>query len=217
MYGSQTIEHPFGLSVYGSSIIRVEPDIASLRFSASLLQDKPKDAFSGVQLAVKSITDYLADENYDDFGSSRIALESTTEYIDGKSKFVGYTAKAEFHLILRDLERLESLLVGVVEAGANEIESVSYETSQLKLLRAEARMDAVAAALEKAKVYCEAANVKLGSVIHITDINPESLSERSTHGARFREFQIDNEENTEAFNPGAIAVGGAVLMAFRIV
>lgn len=216
MFGSQTIEHPFGLSVYGSSIIRVEPDVASIQFSASCIKKKPAEAFADVRTITKNVTAFLAEENFTDFGVSRILLEETREFVHGERKFIGYSATTKFHLILRELDKLEGLLVGIVGAGVNEIESVQHQIKDLKGVRATARAEAVASATGKAQIYCKAADVKLGSVIHITDINPESLSERSSHGTKFRQVGIDSGESIKAFNPGAVEVGAAVLLGFKI-
>ncbi len=43
---SQAIERPFGITVFGSSIMRIEPDIASLRFAVTRLEQHPKMHFA---------------------------------------------------------------------------------------------------------------------------------------------------------------------------
>ena len=47
-------------------------------------------------------------------------------------------------------------------AGANELTSVTFQTTRLKEVRADARRRAVAAAREKAELYCSAAGVSAG-------------------------------------------------------
>jgi len=41
----QALQTPFGISTFGSSIVRVDPDIASLKFTVSRLEQHPKEAF----------------------------------------------------------------------------------------------------------------------------------------------------------------------------
>src|SRR5229473_3394794 len=113
---NQSIEHPVGANVYGSAVLRTEPDRAVAEIGVVRVASTAKAAFSE-------------------------------------------TGKA----------------TDAVEAGANEVTSVKYLTTQLAELRAQARREAVAAARRKAEVYSEAAGVALGHVLHIEDVNPDSM------------------------------------------
>ncbi len=64
-----------------------------------------------------------------DVGVSRITLSQTYRYVGNENRFVGYTAKVAFHVLLQNLERLEEILSGVVDVGANEINSVELQTN----------------------------------------------------------------------------------------
>jgi uncharacterized protein YggE len=110
---------------------------------------------------------------------------------------------------------MEGLLVGVVDAGANEIGAVEFRTTRLKELRAEARRRAVAAAREKAENYCKAARVSLGAVIGLEDVNPTEVR-GSGEGETGREVSSDDPSPDHALTPGSIVVGAAVRMVFSI-
>ena len=212
----QAIERPFGISVFGSSITRIEPDMVSLKFAVSRLAQHPKEAFRDAHNGTQNIRAFLAQSEISDVSTSRVTLSQTFRYTGNESRFVGYTAKIAFHVLLRDLERMEDVLSGVVDAGANEISSVDFQTSRLKEVRADARRRAVAAAREKAENYCAAAGLTLGPVIHIEDVNPETLRGREGHMTRDIEPDADDTQPMRAFDPGSIIVGGAVRVAFEI-
>ncbi|MCI0624977.1 MAG: SIMPL domain-containing protein [Acidobacteria bacterium] len=215
MYPTQSIERPFGINVFGSSVARIEPDIASLKFAVARLADHPKDAFREAREGAQSVRATLAQLGVSDVGSSRITLSQTFRYTGSEQRFVGYTAKVAFHVLLHDPDRMEAVLSGVVDAGANEVNSVHLQTSRLKEIRAEARQRALEAAREKAINYCKAAEVALGPVVHIEDLNPDILEmARGEH--RMREAQPDDEEPLKAFDPGSIVVAAAVMVAFEI-
>jgi len=214
MNNTQAIKNPLGVTVFGSAVLRVEPDIASLRFTVSRLEKQPKDAFAATQKAVQKVRDYLNKADIDEVGSSRITLSQSFRYIGGEDKLLGYKAEVGFHLLLTDLVRTEEILVGVVDAGVNKIDAVDFQTTHLKELRAKARHRAVVAAREKAKIYCEAAGMKLGAVLHIEDVNPEQL--RGREGHIVREISPDDDGPIKAFDPGSIVVGGAVMVAFAL-
>lgn len=211
---SQLVRTPFGISVFGSSIIRVEPDIVSLNFAVSRLQQKPKDAFSDVKKAVQKVRKYLDQAEVDEVGSSRVTIEQSYRYSANENKFIGYTATIAFHVLLRNLDKIEDILSGIVDAGVNHIYSVNYQTTRLKELRADARRRAVEAAREKAENYCSAAGISLGKIIHIDHVNPDTLYSREGHVVR--EIQPDDSDDNQVFDPGSITIGGAVIIAFEI-
>ncbi len=215
MYPTQSIERPFGINVFGSSVARIEPDIASLKFGVVRLADHPKDAFREAREGAQSVRAALAQLSIHDVGSSRVTLSQTFRYTGGEQRFVGYTARVTFHVLLHDLDRMEAVLSGVVDAGANEVDSVQLQTSHLKEIRAEARQRALEAAREKAINYCRAAGVTLGPVVHIEDLNPDIL-EMAKGEHRMRETQPDDEEPLKAFDPGSIVVAAAVMVGFEI-
>lgn len=212
----QSINEPFGISVFGSSIIRVEPDIASLNFGVSRLEQHPRDAFREAREAAQAVRAYLDQHNVEEVSSSRVTLTQSFRYSGGEQRFIGYLARVAFHVIMGDLERVEEILIGVVDAGANEIHSTGFHTSRLKEIRAEARRRAMSAAREKAEIYCDAAGVTLGSVVHIEDVNPDLLRLRGMHESREQDSHADDEGPIRAFDPGSITVEGAVMVAFAL-
>ena len=115
------------------------------------------------------------------------------------------------------MDKTDSLLTGLIAAGANELTSVIFQTTRLKELRVDARRRAVVAAREKAELYCTAAGVSVGRVLAIEDVNPESLSGRN-EGHTYREPAIvDDWGEPAAIDPAAIAVGAAVNIVYEIV
>ena len=214
MAQEQLIQVPFGINVFGSALIRVDPDIVSLNFSVSRLHQHPKDAFQDVRKASQGVRKYLEQAKVGEVGTSRVNIAQTFRYISNENKFVGYTAKVAFHVLLRQLDSMEDVLSGIVDAGVNEIASVDFQTTRLKEIRAEARRRAVDAAREKAENYCNAAQVNLGKVIHIEDVNPDSLRGREGHVVH--QPQPDDGGEIKVFDPGSITVGAAVVVAFKI-
>ncbi len=214
MYVSQTIHKPLGINVFGSALIRIEPDLASLNFAVTHLAKHPKDAFAEVRAKAQTVRAYLAQAEISEVSSSHISLAEETEYANGKNRLMGYLAKIAFNVLLRDLSRVEEILAGIVDAGVNRISSVEFQTSQLREVRAEARRRAVEAAHYKAALYCEAGKVRLGEVLHIEDVNPDQL--RGYEGHVFYEVAPDDEGPVQAIDPGSIVVRAAVMMSYQI-
>ncbi len=209
-------KHHAGVKVFGSAILRVEPDMASLQFAVSRQAKQPKEAFQETHKAVKTVRSFLTQASVSvQVAASRVTLAQTFEYANGRHQSTGYSANASFHVLLSDLAQIEELLVGVVAAGANQIDAVEYRTTRLKELRAEVRRRAVAAGREKAENYCRAAGITLGEVIGMEDINPNVLR-GSGEGHVSQETTSDDSGPDQVFAPESIVVGAAVSLVFAI-
>jgi uncharacterized protein len=211
---SQAIRNPTGVTVFGSALLRVPPDVGSLSVAVVRTAKHPRDAFAEARDGAAAVAKYLKSANVADVRSSRVTLQQEYKYSGGESRFVGYQARIGFSVHLRELDRMEEVLTGVVDAGANHVDSVSFQTSRLREVRAEARALAVRSAREKAELYAKSAGVALGAVLHIEDVNPDVLTGRAEGHATFK---MDAEETGSGpIDPGAIAIGGAVRMCFAI-
>ncbi|MFC4309463.1 SIMPL domain-containing protein [Steroidobacter flavus] len=216
MYGSpqQAIPSPFGVTAFGSAVLRVAPDVASITCAVSRLEQKPDEAFAAARQAAQSIQACLSRLKVADFGASRITLAQVHHYINGQQKHAGYEARIGFSVQVPDLDQVEQIVCALVEAGANEIERVAFETKQIKEVRSEVRRLAVVAAREKAENYCRAAGVALGRVLHIEDVNPDSL-ELKVRGHTSRGLVGGDGGDGKAFGPSSVEVNAAVIVAFE--
>ena len=204
---SLTIENPFGISVFGSALIKTPPDLVSIQASVARTEQKPSAAFSKVRKIAHEVRDFLRQSNIEEFGMSQMTLAAEFAFTSGQRKFVGYTA--------RSLDRTEDIVSGLVDSGAEEIRSIEFQTSDLKEIRAKARQLAIVAAQEKARIYADAAGVSIGHVLHIQDVNPQVLQGRG-EGHVQREPVVDNDSDKQTLDPGAIEVGAAVMVAFSL-
>jgi uncharacterized protein len=217
MYTNQAIQRALGVTAFGSSLLRVDPDYASLRFAVTRVGAKPKDAFGAARAGAATVREAVrklgvADS---DVREGDITLEEAWEGYNQDRKMVGYRATVAFQAIVHDFATVEPMLVAVVEAGADRIHSVHPKTKRLKELRRDARVRAVHAAQAKAEVYAAAAGAKLGAALHIEDVNPEDISRRS----HLPDVDLSEHADAEvdAYKPGTITVAGAVLACFALV
>jgi uncharacterized protein YggE len=82
MSPSQAIRQPFGVTTYGSTIIRVDPDIASVQFAVLRTENHPKESFRAVREASKKVADYLQNDDYKkETSSSRISLSQALDFV----------------------------------------------------------------------------------------------------------------------------------------
>lgn len=216
MFVNQSIRTPLGVTVFGSSMLRVEPDIARVDFTVCRVHKEPQVVLDAVREAVEKVREVLRDLGVGEscVQVSRVDLETAFTGRYEERKFAGYEGTASISVLVEDLGITERLLVDVVEAGAHLIDGVEYMTSRLKELREEARVAAVKAAKKKAELYAKAAEVELGSVVHIEDVNPEQLRRRS-HTPDI-DISDHGDEPLAGLLSGSITISGAVMATFAI-
>jgi hypothetical protein len=228
MNDSFIIENPFGISVFGSALLRVSPDTVTIHAAITRLEPKPTESFAQARQGAQAVTKFLKGLKIKDFGLSRLSVSQEYRVVNQERKMVGYRAKIALTVIFTQLDLIEEVVSGLVEAGVDEVSFIEFSTSQLKELRTQARQLAMDAAREKAENYAAAAKVALGNLLHIQDVNPMVL-QRHTGRLRQNTFHIsglqheagrhegvDHEAGPQSLDPEAIEVGAAVLAAFRI-
>ncbi|MFE1958606.1 SIMPL domain-containing protein [Streptomyces sp. NPDC059479] len=212
MNGTQSIDAPWGVSVFGAASVDAVPDVARLRVAVRQTRQKPGEAFEVTRAAVNQIREAVRGHGIPDtaVSASRLNLETSWAY-GSERTFRGYECSASFVIELRELDILETVLVDIVEAGANQVDGVEFDVSTKKELRAQARTAAVAAAREKAALYGEAAGIRLGPVIHIKDVDSEKL--QNAYQSHSRGGGGGGEGD---LTPGKISVSAGVLVGFSI-
>ena len=217
----QSIRNPTGLNAYGSALIRVEPDHASLRFAVTRLEREPAKAFAQARDGSQAVAGFLRQAGIadGDVAASAVTLNQEVQFQGQERKFVGYRARVGYHVLLRDLTRLEPVLVGAVGAGADVVESVQLRTRKMREVRADARRMAMRAARAKAEILAGEAGARLGAVLHIEDVDAESAGRRgSSHYPADEDLTEDaaDTDDVRAWNPGHITVAAAVMVTWAL-
>ena len=84
-------------------------------------------------------------------------------------KIAGYQVTNEVHVKVRNLTTLGAFLDETVSLGANQVRGISFGVAEPAQLMDEARKRAIADAQRRARVYAEAAGLKLGKPIRIDE------------------------------------------------
>ncbi len=195
-----TIQNPHGLSMFGSCVVYVDPDYCTVDFAVTRIAAKPDDAAKATSQAASAVAGFLKASQIEqrNFRQSRTEIHIR----DGQ-----YIAEIRFNLTIDNLDKVEAILVGVINAGANDVRKVRYRSNRLRDSRTEARQGAFLAALKKAEIMAEAAGVKVGRVIHVEELEVDDL-EALEEG--------DDFQTSGAVNPNTIVVGAAVRVSFTI-
>ena len=81
----------------------------------------------------------------------------------------GYQVNQTMTIKIRNLDEVSAILDGVVSAGANQINSLSFEIDEPEKLKAEARKMAIADAKKKARELEKELGIDLGKIINFSE------------------------------------------------
>ena len=101
-------------------------------------------------------------------------LEITPQYkmeadYERRDQLLGYEASDTIEVVLRKFGRLDEFVSAAVEAGANTVESISFETTEIRKYQDDARKLAIKAAREKATLLASELGQKIGKARTITE------------------------------------------------
>ncbi len=166
------------ISVSEEAIVYAKPDKATISFGVETNDAKANVAKEANNVVVSKALAAIrkAGVNDDDIQTQRLTVEPSWEYNNQRRRqeFVGYQVRNVFVVTLKDLDKVEEVIVAAMEAGVNVMRGVNFETTQLAKFREQAREKALIAAKEKAD--------KMAAVLGRTVKQPLDIPDESQVG-----------------------------------
>jgi hypothetical protein len=157
------------ISVSGQGIVKVTSDQASIQFSVQTKGSNAADIKRQNDVAVDKALAFIKKLKLpkEDVLTKQVSLNPSYDYNQKKQSFV---ALQTIEIELKDLSKYEELMIGLVNAGVNQIDKVAFKSSKIKELETEARKLAIQDAKKKANDYVSVlAGQKVGKALTITD------------------------------------------------
>ncbi|HEU0223570.1 MAG TPA: SIMPL domain-containing protein [Paracoccaceae bacterium] len=169
---------PATITVSGTGEASAAPDLASISLGVVTTGATAAEALAANSTAMQAVFDLLAAEGIEDrdVQTSRFALSplwQDAEDDEEGPKITQYQADNLVTVRVREIGRLGGLLDRLAGEGANQINAIAFEISDPKAALEEAERAAIADALARGRLYAEAAGVKLGRVLSLTETGPE--------------------------------------------
>lgn len=162
--------------VSGTGEASAAPDIAFLNLGVEAEGATAAEALrknsAQMEATIKSLREAGVDKK--DIQTSSLNVGAKYDYSrdNAPPRIVGYQATNTVNVKLRNLDKAGSVIDKAVGVGANRLDSISFGFADPKPLMNSARKAAVADAHDRAALYAEAAGVKLGPVLTISDSPP---------------------------------------------
>jgi len=163
------------LTVQGSTEFEAAPDIAKVRFRVETQSLTAQDAQNKNRGIANAVHDALvrAGVRESELETTDYHVEKVQEWDPTGQKMVdkGYRASNAFVVSTKQLDQVGSLLDVGVQAGANNVESITFQLSDAKQkeVKTEALRRAAQNAREKAEALAEGTNVRLGKVKSVSE------------------------------------------------
>lgn len=160
------------VTVMGQGKVSYQPDIATILLAVQI------DKASSAEVALNQLSSRIdkviaAVKNLnippEDIQTQSYVIYTQYDYIENVSTVAGYNASQQLAVKVRNLDQAGDLVTEVISkataAGANRVDGVNFEVSNIEVLKQQARVQAINEAKGKASALAEAAGLRLKRVV----------------------------------------------------
>jgi len=160
------------LSAEGS--VAATPDRATITTGAVTQADSAGAAMAGQRERMAAVVAELKARGIDPKDIQTAGLDLSPVYAHAPERaegprIIAYRASNDVTVLVRDLASLGTTLDALVEAGANQIGGIRFGIGNEDELADQARRAAIAALLARRDLYADAAGLKLGRIIEMSE------------------------------------------------
>ena len=161
------------ITISASGSVSAVPDEATISSGVTSEAKTARDALTKNTDNMKKVIAELKTQGIEakDIQTTQFNVEPVHVYPkEGQAPSVtGYRVNNMVSIKVRDLDKLGGVLDQLVSAGANQMHGLSFDVSRAETLKDEARKQAVANALRRAKLLATAAGAEVGDVVQISE------------------------------------------------
>ncbi len=211
------------VAVQGEAEIQLPPDYAELELGVvtqgPVVGDALNDNNARMSRVVQAIEALGIAER--DIRTSDFAIQPKYEKlpqgeydIEDFRSIVGYAVANKVTVTVRNLPLVARIIDESVKAGANASSRVSFEVDHLTAHLDDARRQAVESAHHKAEVLSEAAQVKLGRAISITDNQADTSYNGRPQRFAIETIVVSASRFPTPIEPGLVTIHSAVTVVY---
>jgi len=161
---------PHTIAVTGEGIVKVVPDEATIRIRVENTGENTQNLKKQNDATISEVLKFLKQIKIAD-KDVRTEYMNLTKNYDYNTKTYTFAANQSLSVKLRDMDKYEELMKGLMDTGINRIDGVEFSSSQKEDLESQARKKAVANAQMKAKEYASVLNQTVGKAILISEFS----------------------------------------------
>ena len=158
------------ISVSSSEEVKITPDMAEIVYSVYTQANDAKECQKKNSEDLNRVVELLKGMGFEEASiqTSNYNLDPIYDWDDGQ-KITGYEMETRVTVSDIPIDRAGEVISASVDAGVNNIRSVTYMASKYDEAYQEALKKAVESAATKAQAMAEAGNCKLGPIVNINE------------------------------------------------
>ncbi len=212
-------------SVTGEAKRVAIPDVA--RFTVGVTSKGKSDLGSiqkGVNKTMDTIVQYLKEQGVEEKDIKTIQYDVSPQYSYPPCKYdysvspaewicppvdiIGYSVAQQAEVTIRNFEKIAEILGGVVEQGANDVSSLTFELEHPEELQNEARAEAIEKARQQAQSIAKAGKFRIGTLDSVID----NKAPYDSYGYE----RMAYSSAASSVQPGTQEISSSVTLRYRI-
>lgn len=217
------------ISVSGSAEVKVVPDQVVINLTIETLDKDLAKAKKDNDARVQRVLDVAKKTGISDqhMQTAQISVEPVYQQIERSGQYyrgeiIHYVVRRSVVLCLKDLTKFEGMLTNLLTSGATHVDGISFESTQLRKHRDEARAMATKAAKEKAQAIAGQLGEKLGRPRSINENTGWSggymsnVAQNVYAQSRSESAGADGDVSGNTFAPGQITISATINVVFDL-
>jgi len=224
-FAQNAIEPPL-ITVTGQAEVRVPPDEDVFTLVIESVEKDMLVANERTDVSVNHVLSIARKNNIkpEDVQTSQISVQPkyNTDNMDSEERskvprvLVGYEVSKTVGILLRELSRFDVLMADLLKAGITRLSNLEFRNSQIRKHRDQARVMAIRAAQEKAKLLAREIGQSIGPAYSITEEVDLGYGASAIQAVTTSRDTPSESESDSALSPGTIPVTARVTVKFRL-
>ncbi len=159
------------ISVSGTGETRISADTAVISLGVNARDKNVLKAQQKVNEAIAAIRKALIEQGVEEenITTDYINISPIYDYSFDLARLTAYSASTALAIRVTDMDKVGSLIDAAFEAGANDLNGITFSASDTQEAKAEALKMAVEDAKQKAEILAEAAGLKIAGIELISE------------------------------------------------
>lgn len=207
------------VTVQAKETVKVTPDMAKIDFWIRTEDSAPQVCQQENTKRLDEVLRYLKEQGVEEesIQTSEFSLDTIYDWSSDVRTVSGYEMRTQVTVTDVPVEKAGALLSGVIQAGANEIQSVSYFASNYDEAYEEALEKAMNMALTKAEALAHAGGCQVTQVLKIEEYGNWQTGRYVTSGNLMKaEAAMDSGAADMAVMPGQMEIEAQIQVVYRL-
>ena len=195
------------IAVVGEGVVKVTPDQVLIKVRVESEGSSAQQVKSDNDKAIDKVLKYTKSMGVKE-GDVKTEYVNLNKNYDYQTKEYKYVANQSISILLKDLNKYSEFTEGLLNAGINRIDGVTFKSTEIETHNSKARMEAIKDAKKKAEEYASALGQSVGKALTISETGSVSAPQPI-----YRMEMMKSADSSGGGDMETIAVGEMVIEA----